>query len=413
MAFRFVHTADIHLDSPLKSLALRNQTLAEEVETATRSTFRKIVNLCLDEDIDALLIAGDLYDGEQTSIKTAGFLSGELRRLSEAGVYVCIIRGNHDARAKITDKLDLPEKVKNFGARTAETLVIENQNGPTIAINGLSFPNRHVPENLLRKYPSPTNDAVNIGMLHTSLAGADGHDVYAPCSVQELIDHGYDYWALGHIHKRQVHSEKPFVVMPGIPQGRHINEAGPKSVTLITVGNDKSLTIEERFLATTAFMPIHITVSGSWSDARVAAESALKNAAEKCYSERLITRLYIEANDNLSWQLRRDSDLFLEELNSASGSVAWIEKIDISKSTSTPSGPISRIAELMQQKNAEIALKAEAINMLNDLVRLLPPQARDALGDSETEQMKLAEELAFDGIADALARLSTMDEDRQ
>jgi len=160
-------------------------------------------------------------------------------------------------------------------------------------------------------------------------------------------------------------------------------------------------------------MPIHITVSGSWSDARVAAESALKNAAEKCYSERLITRLYIEANDNLSWQLRRDGDLFLEELNSASGSVAWIEKIDISKSTSTPSGPISRIAELMRQKNAEIALKAEAINMLNDLVRVLPPQARDALGDSETEQMKLAEELASDGITDALARLSAIDEERQ
>ncbi|MEL0003467.1 MAG: DNA repair exonuclease [Rhodospirillales bacterium] len=180
MAFRFVHTADIHLDSPLKSLALRNPVLAAEVETATRSVFRRIVNLCLDEDIDALLISGDLYDGEQTSIKTAGFLSAEFRKLSEAGVFVCIIRGNHDARAKITDKLDLPDEVKNFSARAAETLILEDHAGPKVAINGLSFPNRHIPESLLKKYPKPIEGAFNIGMLHTSLAGAEGHDVYAP-----------------------------------------------------------------------------------------------------------------------------------------------------------------------------------------------------------------------------------------
>jgi exonuclease SbcD len=412
MAFRFVHTADIHLDSPLKSLALRNPVLAAEVETATRSVFRRIVNLCLDEDIDALLISGDLYDGEQTSIKTAGFLSAEFRKLSEAGVFVCIIRGNHDARAKITDKLDLPDEVKNFSARAAETLILEDHAGPKVAINGLSFPNRHIPESLLKKYPKPIEGAFNIGMLHTSLAGAEGHDVYAPCTVKELVDHGYDYWALGHIHKRQVYSESPFVVMPGIPQGRHINEAGPKSVTVVTVGNDNSITTEERFLATTTFMRINTSVTGTWSDARATVEDALSKAIDEGCAERVIARLHIDASDGLSWRLRRDYDLFIEELNTAFGESAWIEKIEISQNLKAPVGPVSRIAELMQDKNSKIALNLEAISMLHDLSRILPPQARDALGSTEAEQEKLAEELASEGIAEALARLSSTDEEK-
>jgi exonuclease SbcD len=101
MPFRFVHAADIHLDSPLRSLALRDPALGELIGNATRRAFVAIVDLCLEEKVDALLIAGDLYDGDQTSMKTARFLSDQIRRLDQAGVRTFMIRGNHDALSKI------------------------------------------------------------------------------------------------------------------------------------------------------------------------------------------------------------------------------------------------------------------------------------------------------------------------
>src|SRR5580700_5678709 len=108
MSYRFVHTADIHLDSPLRSLALRHQELAELIGNATRRAFVNIIDLCLTEQVDALLLAGDLYDGEQTSMKTAHFLAAQIRRLHEAGIKVFIIRGNHDALSRITREVTFP-----------------------------------------------------------------------------------------------------------------------------------------------------------------------------------------------------------------------------------------------------------------------------------------------------------------
>src|SRR5450631_319595 len=116
-AYRFVHSADVHLDSPLRSLALRDPRLAEFVGNASRQVFSRIVDLCLDEQVNALLLAGDLYDGDQTSMKTARFLAEQIRRLHEAGIRVFVIRGNHDALSKITKELTFPDSVTVFGGR--------------------------------------------------------------------------------------------------------------------------------------------------------------------------------------------------------------------------------------------------------------------------------------------------------
>ena len=124
MSFRFVHTADIHLDSPLRSLALRNPVLADLIGNATRQAFENTVDLCLEENVDALLLAGDLYDGEQTSMKTARFLAAQLEKLHNAGIRSFVIRGNHDAISKITQELVLPNSVKVFGGR-AEAITID------------------------------------------------------------------------------------------------------------------------------------------------------------------------------------------------------------------------------------------------------------------------------------------------
>ena len=220
MPFRFVHTADLHLDSPLRSLALRNADLAEIVRGASRRAFLKIVDLCIVEKVDALLIAGDLYDGSQTSMNTALFLAGELRRLDAAGIRTFVIRGNHDAQSQVTRELTLPPSVHVFSGRSKVVLAKTLANGRAVHIHGVSFADPHAPESLLPSFHPPVADAINVGMLHTSLSGAGAHDPYAPCSVADLQRHGFDYWALGHVHQRQVHSEKPCIVMPGMPQGR-------------------------------------------------------------------------------------------------------------------------------------------------------------------------------------------------
>src|SRR6202021_3307860 len=133
-AYRFVHAADIPPDSPLRSLALRDPRLAEFVGNASRQVFSRIVDLCLDEQVSALLLAGDLYDGEQTSMKTARFLAEQLRRLDAADIEVFIIRGNHDALSKITKELVLPENVHLFGGRAAAAGVPRERGKTQIAI---------------------------------------------------------------------------------------------------------------------------------------------------------------------------------------------------------------------------------------------------------------------------------------
>ena len=228
MTYRFVHTADIHLDSPLRSLALRHPELAELIGNATRQAFVNIMDLCLDEQVDALLLAGDLYDGEQTSMKTARFLAAQVRRLHEAGIRVFIIRGNHDALSKITQELVLPDTVKVFGGRAEAVAIDRGKSDFPVVIHGLSFAKPHAPESLIPKYKPPVEGAVNIGMMHTSLAGAPGHDPYAPCRIADLQATGFRYWALGHIHKRSVAEGDCTIVMPGNPQGRTSTRQAPK-----------------------------------------------------------------------------------------------------------------------------------------------------------------------------------------
>ena len=186
MAFRFVHAADIHLDSPLRSLALRDPGLADLIGNATRQAFTGIVDLCLDEEVDALLLAGDLYDGDQTLDEDGAFFAEQLRRLDEAGIRVFIIRGNHDALSRITKELSSRTRSRCSAAAPRPSPSTERLASLASSIHGLSFAQPHAPDSLLARYKAPVEGAVNIGIMHTSLAGAPGHDPYAPCSVADL-----------------------------------------------------------------------------------------------------------------------------------------------------------------------------------------------------------------------------------
>ena len=288
--FKFIHTADIHLDSPLKTLALRDPQIAEVVGGATRRTFEKIIDLCLDESVDALVIAGDLYDGDLRSMKTAAFVSRQMRRLEEVGIRVFMIRGNHDSESSITPHLNLPQNVCVFNGHGG----VEELRDLGVAIHGVSFAHRHAPESLLCKYKQPVAGLINIGIMHTSLAGTAGHDVYAPCTVNDLVSHGFHYWALGHLHQRRIYSENPFVVMPGIPQGRDIGEAGPKSVTIVEI-SDINIKVDERVVAESEFQRLQVNLSDitEWSKALEKLRKSLLVAQNETKTPYLICRVIL------------------------------------------------------------------------------------------------------------------------
>jgi exonuclease SbcD len=415
MPFRFVHTADIHLDSPLRSLSLRNPDLAALIGNATRQALAAIVDLCLEEQVDALVIAGDLYDGDQTSMKTARFLASQMERLHQAGIAVYKIRGNHDALSKITAELILPPSLKVFNGR-GETVEIKHGD-LDIVLHGMSFSKPHAPESLLPKYKRPAPDTVNIGIMHTSLAGAPGHDLYAPCAVADLHEWGFDYWALGHVHTRSQHSGDRTVIMPGMPQGRDINEAGEKTVTLVTVADDKSITVEERPTSIAQFERIAVDLSTAtdWRDAIEQVEQAVGAVRDSTRSDHLVGRLMIGGQTPLSWQLRRDRDLLLTEIEQRVEGLGktWIEKIELS--TSAPSqnqvsvGSADPVLELGALMKTDIihqdAVREDIRNLVLELRDDLPAEARGFSGKDEQEFEALIDRLLLDGSDDILARL--------
>lgn len=292
---------------------MRNSDLAELIGDATRQALIAIVNLCIDEQVDALIIAGDLYDGDQTSMKTARFLASQMQRLHEAGIATFIIRGNHDALSRITQELILPPSVTVFGGRAH---AVDLAHGDlALSIHGLSFAKPHAPESLLEKYHRPAPDTINVGIMHTSLAGAPGHDQYAPCKASDLHGWGFDYWALGHVHVRAEHAGDRMVIMPGMPQGRDINEAGEKTVTLVTINDDRSLTVEQRPTSVAQFERVSVDLSSAetWREAAELVEEGMGIARDRTRSAHLVGRLRLTGATPLSWQLRRDRDLLLAE----------------------------------------------------------------------------------------------------
>jgi len=403
MPFRFIHTADIHLDSPLRSLSLRDPDLAGLIGDATRQALIAIVDLCLEEQVNALIIAGDLYDNDQTSMKTARFLATQMERLHEAGINVYKIRGNHDALSKITQELVFPPSVKIFGAR-AEAVELQ-KDGMNIVIHGLSFAKPHAPDSLLPKYKSPLSDAVNIGIMHTSLAGASGHDPYGPCNVADLHASGFDYWALGHIHQRSHHPGQRTVIMPG-----------EKTVSLVTIGDDRSITIEERLTSIAQFerLTVDVTDIQEWRDVVSSIENILVKQRDRTRSEHLVGRLKLIGNTPLAWRLRRDVDLLLAEAEQRAQGIGriWVEKIELGVrpsdliQTTTIADPLVELGELMQTEvMTSHGFREDIRQMVQDLLDDLPVESRKFAGNTELEFEAFIDDLMEQSGDDIIARL--------
>ncbi len=242
---RFIHTADIHLDSPLSGLAAYPDAPAAQLRNATRDAFCELVNRAIEEQVDFMVIAGDLYDGGWRDHNTGIFFCREMGRLRRAAIPVFVLFGNHDAESEMTRKLELPDNVHCFAANKPQTFTLDALG---VALHGQSFKHKETTDNLALAYPPPVAGYYNIGVLHTALEGHTRHANYAPCSRAELHARGYQYWALGHVHEFAQWHGASVIVFPGNLQGRHIRETGRRGAVLVEVDGIGHTTVERLFI---------------------------------------------------------------------------------------------------------------------------------------------------------------------
>ena len=327
--FKFIHTADIHLDSPLKGLEAHGDAPVEEIRGATRRAFDSLIDLAIEEEIDFVMIAGDLYDGDWKDYNTGLFFTGRMGRLDKAGIKVFIVSGNHDAASQITKAMPLPDNVTLFPHKKPTSVTLENLG---VVIHGQSYCSRAVTENLALQYPQQDSNYFNIGLLHTSMTGREGHEDYAPCTPDELKSKGYDYWALGHVHKREIVSEDPWIVFPGNIQGRHIKEIGTKGATLVTVDDDHRITeIKDCELDVLRWVICQVDLSECETTDSIydAVRLAFEQELDRAESKTLALRLHLEGSCPLHAELHARSIQWIEEFRGIAiglGDV-WLEKV--------------------------------------------------------------------------------------
>lgn len=381
MPISFLHAADIHLDSPLRGLERYEHAPVDRIRGATRRAFERMIHLAVSSRVDFVLISGDLYDGDWRDYNTGLYLVGQLGRLRDANIPVFVISGNHDAANKMTRSLRLPENVRVLSHERAETIRLD---GLGVAIHGQSFARAAVTENLALSYPEAVPGWVNIGLLHTCLTGLDGHDRYAPCTIEDIRRRGYDYWALGHIHARGTPCSDPLVVFPGNPQGRHIRETGEKGCLLATVASSGGIA--------TVF---HRLDSVRWERGRVDAsdlqtESDLLDhvsttldallQAEADPDRLLAVRVVLHGTTSLHDRLHADPERYVAEVRNVGlergGDRLWVEKVEFqtrsARTMPVLDGPIEELRDVLEHLRTDRAALAELGDELSDLRRKLP-----------------------------------------
>lgn len=386
--FRFLHAADIHLDSPLKGLEVYQDAPLDQIRGAARRAFDNLIELAIAEEVAFVLLAGDLYDGDWKDYHTGLYFVNRMGRLREAGIPVFIVSGNHDAASQITRALNLPDNVTLLSHRKCESHILDQLN---VAIHGQSFSSRAVTDDLTISYPQALPGLFNIGLLHTSLNGRTGHEPYAPCTLDSLRSKGYQYWALGHIHQREEVARNPWIVFPGNIQGRHIRETGPKGCALVTVDENHAVSVEMRELDVLRWSRCQIDPGRcDTTGALLELVRATFETERECADGRpLAVRLTVNGTTALHAQLHRNLPHWHEEFRAVAAGLGnvWLEKILISTSPEQqiPVGfaddsPLATLQQSVSEMQFETDRLLDLMPEFEQLRSKLPP---DLLSDDD------------------------------
>jgi DNA repair exonuclease SbcCD nuclease subunit len=364
----------------MRGLVVYNDAPLADLRLATRRALANLVDTAIEEAVDLVVLAGDVFDGDWQHISSGVHFVTEMRRLRDAGIRVVAIAGNHDAESKITKGLHLPDNVSVLSTRQAETKIFEDIG---VAVHGQGYAKPAIHDDLSLGYAPPVGGLVNVGLLHTSADGRPGHENYAPCTVQGLVNRGYDYFALGHVHKREVLCEAPAIVFAGILQGRGLRETGPKGATLVEVAADGTLSHEHRVLDCVRWEVVEVGAAGAANRDEVCERvgAALRDAADAAGDRLLAARVVISGATDAHAQLVADHERMRYEVIAAAadaaGSQVWVEGTRIRTNTTRPPAASGDdavgelINELEHLANDDIAL-AELTTSLRSLANTLP-----------------------------------------
>ncbi|WP_257997551.1 metallophosphoesterase family protein [Komagataeibacter saccharivorans] len=386
--FRFLHAADLHLDSPLLGLTEKSGDYARLVADASRRAFDDMISLAIETDCRFVVLAGDVFDGDLRDTQCGLFFVNGMARLKAAGIRVFMILGNHDAENRFARHLHVTDNVYLFSSTRAETRTMDDLG---VAVHGRSFGSRKVEDNIARHYPPPVPGLFNIGILHTACEGREGHETYAPCTVEQLVNHGYDYWALGHVHNREILHENPYVVYAGNLQGRHAREAGPKGASLVTVRDGEVAGVAHQVLDAVrwASATVDLSTTATHADMTALIRDVVSALVEQAQGRPLALRLELTGTTPLHPGLIRaphDLQLEVETVLASLSDEIWLERLKVH--THLPERPAvldpstgGRIAADIRAAATPDALRAELEQLLTGVLDRMPAHSR-------TEEMR-------------------------
>lgn len=303
---RFVHAADLHLDAPFKGIDARDPRVREELVAAPLGALDAVVATCLERGVDFLVLAGDVYNSAERSLRAEFAFRDTCERLDEAGIKVFIARGNHDPVSGRSAALAMPPNVHVFSATEVDRVVVERDGEPLCSVYGRSFRTAAETANLALGFARQDDDVFAVGVLHTNVGGRPGHEPYAPCSVDDLRAARMDYWALGHIHKPEVLLEDPPIVYSGCTQGLHPGERGLRGCVVVTL-DASGATLERVSTARVGWSAASVATDDllAVDDVREALIAAMDGVTQEAGGVPAVVRLELHGRSEAHAQLAR------------------------------------------------------------------------------------------------------------
>lgn len=331
---RFIHCADLHIDSPFKGISETRPDIGKALQRATYESFHNIVDLALREQVDFVVIAGDVYDSADRSLRAQLKFRDELQRLSSRGIEVFLTCGNHDPLSGWSATLEWPEGVHTFSGDCVESHVVQKDGEPLARVCGISFRKRDVYENLARKFERIEDGIPCVGVLHATVGAVSGHEPYAPCGMDDLCGKGVVYWALGHVHARSLlREEDPAIVYSGCSQSRQPNERGEKGCYLVTLESGSAPSMEFVPTDVVRYCWEELDVSGCGYDEAVARiEDRCGEIVQRMDGRHVVLRLTLTGRTALHGELQKVGamDELLEQVRdrlSGRSPWVWLEKL--------------------------------------------------------------------------------------
>jgi DNA repair exonuclease SbcCD nuclease subunit len=381
-SFKFLHTADVHLDSPLRGLSRYEGVPADEIRIATRTALNNLVDAAIEERVAFIIIAGDIYDGDWQHFGTGLFFCAAMGRLEKAGIDVFLLFGNHDAESVQTKKLPLPKNVRTFDTEKPATFIHE---ATATALHGWSYKIKDTRANLAASYPAALPNHLNIGVLHTALTGGrPPHAPYAPCSPAELSARGYHYWALGHVHDFELVSESPFIVFPGNLQGRNIRECGAKGAVIVTV-EDGAIVDPPQPIPLDAVRWARVGVDTENLEHDRDIQNRVRDGLNQAFSEAdgrpLVVRVTLTGRTALHGDLARRREQLREDIRGIAIAVSdqlWIEKVVVETEALSVQVPgaasvLEELGTLLASGSQDSALTSAFGAEMDEFLAKIPP----------------------------------------